>query len=203
MAKRRISAKQRRIYRRRRIVAAVLAVVAVVLCGGVVGLLVKGVGAVNYAINKDDINAISRQAAPSPKEVSGVKNCTANDLDLDLSASSPTLSLGGSVKFTATIKHHGSASCLIDGSDASRVLTITSGNETIWHSDSCPANSRMLLMTGNDKDIQTLTWNANSTGEQCQQDSALPNVERGTYVARLSLKGDDKVQSDPVSVVVQ
>ncbi|MCI1664519.1 MAG: hypothetical protein LKI23_06180 [Bifidobacterium crudilactis] len=88
MAKRRISAKQRRIYRRRRIVAAVLAVVAVVLCWGIVWLLVKGVGAVNYAINKDDINAISRQAAPSPKEVSGVKNCTANDLDLDLSASS-------------------------------------------------------------------------------------------------------------------
>jgi hypothetical protein len=203
MAKRRISAQQRRIYRRRRIVAAVLAVVAIALCWGIGWLLVRGVSAVNYAIHKDDINAITRQAVPSPKEVSGIKDCTANDVDLSLSAESAALSLGGSVKFTATIKHHGAASCLIDGSNASRVLTITSGNTTIWRSDSCPVDSRMLLMTGNDKDIQTIAWNANATGEQCQQDSALPNVERGTYVARLSLKDNDKVQSDPVSVVVQ
>ncbi|MCH4159746.1 MAG: hypothetical protein LKF41_03650 [Bifidobacterium sp.] len=203
MAKRRISARQRRIYRRRRIVAGMLAVVIIALCWGFGWLLVRGVSAINYAINKDDINAIARQAAPSPKEVSGVKDCTANDVDLSVSASSATLSLAGSVKFTATIKHHGAASCLIDGSNASRVLTITSGNETIWRSDSCPVDSRMLLMAGNDKDIQTITWNANATGEQCQQDAALPNVNRGTYVAKLSLKSNDKVQSDPVSVVVQ
>lgn len=203
MAKRKISAKQRRIYRRRRIIAALVAVVFLVLCWGIGWLLVRGVSAVNYAINKDDINAISREAAPSPKEISGVQDCTGDDVDLTLSANSATASLGGSVQFVATIKHHGASSCLIDGSNASRVLTITSGNETIWRSDSCPVDSRMLLMAGNDKDIQTITWNANATTSQCQQDSALLNVQRGTYVAKLSLKEDAKVQSAPVSIAVQ
>ena len=105
-------------------------------------------------IHHDEVYAISRDATPAPKKVSNVKDCSASDVTLQLSAASQSVPVGGSLDFTATIVHEGSGNCLVDGSDSGRVLTITSGQETIYKSDVCPADSRLLLMAKGDKDVR-------------------------------------------------
>ena len=209
--KRRISKKQQAIYRRRRIVAGTVLLLMVIInvresrqvfC---VYSLGRGIGAVNSMIHHDEVYAISRDATPAPKKVSNVKDCSASDVTLQLSAASQSVPVGGSLDFTATIVHEGSGNCLVDGSDSGRVLTITSGQETIYKSDVCPADSRLLLMAKGDKDVQKVTWNtnANATLAKCTDESGWAKVNAGTYVAQLSLKDHPKVKSDPVTFTVQ
>ena len=164
----------------------------------------RGIGAVNTMIHHDEVYAISRDATPAPKKVSNVKDCSASDVTLQLSAASQSVPVGGSLDFTATIVHEGSGNCLVDGSDSGRVLTITSGQETIYKSDVCPADSRLLLMAKGDKDVQKVTWNtnANATLAKCTDESGWAKVNAGTYVAQLSLKDHPKVKSDPVTFTV-
>ena len=162
------------------------------------------IGAVNTMIHHNEVYAISRDATPAPKKVSNVKDCSASDVTLQLSAASQSVPVGGSLDFTATIVHEGSGSCLVDGADSGRVLTITSGQETIYKSDVCPADSRLLLMSKGDKDVQKVTWNtdANATLTECTDESGWAKVNAGTYVAQLSLKDHPKVKSDPVTFTV-
>ncbi|WP_165775896.1 hypothetical protein [Bifidobacterium scaligerum] len=203
--KRKLSKKKRAMYRRRRIVALLIVLVGLALIGTCVYSLGRGIGAINTLIHHDDIYAISRDAVPTPKKVSSVKDCTAKDVSLELSSKSQSVGVGGSLDFTATIVYEGSSSCLVDGSDAGRVLTITSGNDTIYRSDLCAADSRMLLMAKGDKDTQTLTWNTDANGSlaECTDEDTWARVNAGTYVAQLSLKDHPKVTSDKVVFTVE
>lgn len=203
--KRRISKKQQAIYRRRRIVAGTVLLLIIALIVFCVYSLGRGIGAVNSMIHHDEVYAISRDATPAPKKVSNVKDCSAKDLSLDLSSASQSVPVGGSLEFTAKIVHDGSDSCLVDGSDAGRVLTITSGQQTVYTSALCATDSRMLLMAKGDKDIQQLKWNADSNAAltECTDEADWPRVNAGTYVAQLSLKDHPKVKSDPVTFTVE
>ena len=188
-----------------RIVAGTVLLLIIALIVFCVYSLGRGIGAVNSMIHHDEVYAISRDATPAPKKVSNVKDCSASDVTLQLSAASQSVPVGGSLDFTATIVHEGSGNCLVDGSDSGRVLTITSGQETIYKSDVCPADSRLLLMAKGDKDVQKVTWNtnANATLAKCTDESGWAKVNAGTYVAQLSLKDHPKVKSDPVTFTVQ
>lgn len=189
-------------YLRRRIavgIALILVLALVVFC---VVSLARGATAV-VALATREQPSVARSSLPSPSETSAVKDCGSGDLSLQLTASSQTVAVGGSVDFTVTIVHEGSGSCLVDGSNSSRVLTITSGNDTVWTSASCPSDSRMLLMAKGDKDTATITWNADRTGSSCEEDSDLPRVDAGTYVAKVAMKGDASVSSPSVSVTVK
>ena len=109
------------------------------------------------------------------------------------------------MKFTATIAFvpKDSSSCLIDASDHSRVLTITSGGDTVWRSDACDVDSRKLLLAAGDTDTQTMTWNTNRSGQTCTEDSKLPKVDAGTYTAQLSMRDHPKIVSNKVTITVQ
>lgn len=203
--KRRISKKQQAIYRRRRIVAGTVLLLIIALIVFCVYSLGRGIGAVNTMVHHDEVYAISRDATPAPKKVSNVKDCSASDVTLQLSAASQSVPVGGSLDFTATIVHEGSGNCLVDGSDSGRVLTITSGQQTVYTSALCATDSRMLLMAKGDKDIQQLKWNADSNAAltECTDEADWPRVNAGTYVAQLSLKDHPKVKSDPVTFTVE
>lgn len=203
--KRRISKKQQAIYRRRRIVAGTVLLLIIALIVFCVYSLGRGIGAVNSMIHHDEVYAISRDATPAPKKVSNVKDCSASDVTLQLSAASQSVPVGGSLDFTATIVHKGSGNCLVDGSDSGRVLTITFGQQTVYTSALCATDSRMLLMAKGDKDIQQLKWNADSNAAltECTDEADWPRVNAGTYVAQLSLKDHPKVKSDPVTFTVE
>ena len=200
--KRKLSEKQRRIYRRRRIVVGIALVLVLALIGFCVYSIGRGAMAVGALVAGRDAG-IARQAVPDPTPTTGVKDCASESIALELSAASQSVPVGGSIEFAAGIAYNGTVSCLIDGSDANRVLTITSGGDQIWKSDSCPVESRMLLMAQGDKDIQTIRWNTNRSGNECVDDEDLPKVGAGTYVAQLSLKDHPEVVSQQVPLVVQ
>lgn len=202
---RRVDPRRQRIYRRRRIIvgtALVLAVALVVFC---IYSLARGAGAISDVIRHDDLTAMSRNPVPSSAKSkgTGVPDCTAKDVKLELATGSQSVGVGGSMPFTMTIRYEGTSSCLIDASNASRILTITSGNDTVWTSKACPADPVMLLMSHGDKRVDTLTWNANRTVDHCVDDADLPKVDAGTYSAQLSLRDDPKAVSDKVPFLVQ
>ena len=200
--KRKLSEKQRRIYRRRRIVVGVVLVLVLALAGFCVYSIGRGAFAVGALVAGHDVG-IARKAVPDPTPSTGVRDCVEDSISLELSTTAQTVPVGGSIDFTAGIVYSGTVSCLIDGSDANRVLTITSGDDQVWRSDSCPVESRMLMMAQGDKDIQTMRWNTNRSGSECVDDADLPKVEAGTYVAQLSLKDHPEVVSQQVPFVVQ
>lgn len=207
---------------------AVLLVVALALCGGIVFGVISVVRGVtggeqsrSQAANSQSTNSqsatksggessdaqASQSASPSssksPKKTAGIPDCTAADVDLSLTAQSAVVGVGGSVTFKAAIDHQSDQDCLIDSSTSGLVLTISSGAEEVWRSNVCPADSNLLLLNGNDKYIQSIVWNTNSSGSKCVADANLPKVNPGTYTARVSLRDAPKAESDQLSVTVQ
>lgn len=203
--KRKLSKRRRAVYRRRRIVVGIALVLAVALTVFCVYSLGRGVAAIDTTIRHDDLMAVSRKPVPAPKQKSKVKDCTASNVKLSLQSDSQSAPVGGSMKFTATIAFvpKDSSSCLIDASDHSRVLTITSGGDTVWRSDACDVDSRKLLLAAGDTDTQTMTWNTNRSGQTCTEDSKLPKVDAGTYTAQLSMRDHPKIVSNKVTITVQ
>lgn len=203
--KRKLSKQQRAVYRRRRIVVGVALILAFALTAFCVYSIGRGIGAVGQSMDARAASHVdvSRQSAPQPHRTTGIKNCDSSNIRLKLSADSTAVAVGGSIELTETITHKGGKSCLIDASDSSVVLTITSNGDTVWRSDSCPVESDLLLMAKGDRKVRTVTWNTNRTGQQCADDSSLPKVDRGTYVGRLTLKNDAKAVSDPINIKVE
>lgn len=203
--KRKLSKRRRAVYRRRRIVVGIALVLAVALAVFCVYSLGRGMAAIDTTIRHDDLMAVSRKPVPAPKQKSKVKDCTASNVKLSLQSDSQSAPVGGSMKFTATIAFvpKDSSSCLIDASDHSRVLTITSGGDTVWRSDACDVDSRKLLLAAGDTDTQTMTWNTNRSGQTCTEDSKLPKVDAGTYTAQLSMRDHPKIVSNKVTITVQ
>lgn len=197
-----LSKRQRRIYRRRRIVVGVALLTALALTVFCVYSLVRGAVAVGVRAMQG-APSVEREAMPDPAQVTGVRECLAGEVTLQLVPSAASVGVGGSLDFSASITYTGSGSCLVNGSNGNRVLTITSGGDEVWRSDSCPVDDRMLLMAKGDVDTQTITWNANRSGSECVEDASLPKVDAGTYVAQLSLADEPDVVSDPVTFTVQ
>ena len=216
MAKRRMSEKKRRMYRRRRIAAALLAVLFLLVCAGLFWGVGAGIRALRGGDGGQGASTSAQQTTKTEskdkdkqkkdagkKRSSGAPDCDKGDLALELAAPDPSTGVGGSIDFTVTIRHKGTGSCLVDGSDGGRVLVITSGQDTVWRSDACPVGARTLLMATGDKDVQTITWHADRSQESCQPDQKLPRVKAGSYQAKLVLKADSNVVSQPVPVMVQ
>ena len=200
-----MSAKERkRMYRRRRIIFFSALVVVLAMCVFTVYSLVRG------AVNVHDARssaapALTRTAAPTPAQKSKVKTCTAQDVDLQLVPDATSVGIGGSLTFTEKVTYSGSdpAGCRINTAAESLVLTIKTGNDVVWRSDLCEATYRPRLFFSGVSDEQKVTWNTNRTGESCAADDQLPKVDRGTYVAQLSLKDNAKVQSQPQTITVE
>ena len=209
-----MSEKKRRMYRRRRIAAALLVVLFLLVCAGLVWGVGAGIRALRGGDEGQGASTSAQQTTKTEskdkqkkdagkKRSSGAPDCDKGDLALELAAPDPSTGVGGSIDFTVTIRHKGTGSCLVDGSDGGRVLVITSGQDTVWRSDACPVGTRTLLMATGDKDVQTITWHADRSQENCQPDQKLPRVKAGSYQAKLVLKADSNVVSQPVPVMVQ
>lgn len=190
-------------YRRRRIVVFTLLAVLLALAVFCVYSLVRGVGAVTGTGVGSSRVALERSTVPNPHPAYAVRKCTADDVTLSLGANTTTVESGGSVEFTATLTRDGGGSCLIETSGAGMVLTITSGDETVWRSDSCPVDTRWLLLAKGDRDESVTTWNTNRTGGECEADASLAKVDAGTYVASMAVKDHPKIKSGSVVVKVE
>jgi hypothetical protein len=195
----------RRVYRRRRIVAIVAIIAALALIGTFVWALVASVSSVGHAaynyVHRDQLTSLSKDAVPDSAAAMGLSDCTSDQLKLTLTPTTDSVSSGGKMSFSAQLQHVGSVSCLVDASDSSRILTITSGDQTMWSSKLCPASSRSLLMSDSDKDIQTITWDTTSSASECDATASTP-AAAGTYKAQLSMKGMSDVTSKSVTFQV-
>ncbi|ETY71932.1 hypothetical protein [Bifidobacterium moukalabense] len=206
--KRKRSKRQQAMFRRRRIVVGIAALIAITFVVFCIYSISQGIVAVNREVHHADVYAISRKKVPSPSEEeqkSGVPDCGASNVSLSLTPASQSLAVGGTLDFTTTVKYDGSSKvgCLVDVSASGVVLTIRSGDDVIWKSDVCPADQDLRLIAKGDKVQGTITWPGDRTGSECADDATLPRVDRGTYVAQLSIAGHAKAKSDPVTVTVE
>ncbi|MCI1934952.1 MAG: hypothetical protein LKJ44_05285 [Bifidobacteriaceae bacterium] len=199
------SAQMEKIYRRRRLVVLSILIVAlaalITLTWGVVRGVASVGGAVENYMHRDELTALNRKEVPRTLLNKGISDCTAEQISVALSTSSSSVTSGGTLKFTAEIAHSGNTSCLVDGSDASRVLTISSGDETIWTSALCSTGARLLLMSEGDKDIQTLTWDTTASGSKCGKKASTP-AAAGTYRAKLTMRDLPGVESKEITFKV-
>lgn len=196
----------KKVYLRRRLVAIGALLVALAVIGTFIWSLVMSVGSVGHAaynyMHKDELTALNRGEVPQTMLNTGIQDCTADQLTLSLSVVSDSVTSGGSLQFTAELGHKGKISCLVDGSDSSRVLTITSGDETVWSSALCKAGARSLLISDNQKDVQTLTWSTSASSTQCGKKASKP-AAAGTYKAKLSLRDVPDVESKEITFEVK
>ena len=140
--KRRLSKRQRQMYRRRRIAVLVGLVAFLALAVFCVYSLVRGASLVPAWVGADERMAVTRATQPPvPVRKSKVRVCSANDIELALDPASASVPVGGSLEFTARITYTGKdpAGCYVDGADDGRVLLISSGSDVVWRSDACEA----------------------------------------------------------------
>lgn len=210
-------AQMQKIYRRRRIIALlILLAVIAALVAGIVGIshaLSHRAPAPSSSASVTSSASSSASAPPSTSsqensgrseksKLSGIPDCTSSYLSLSLDSNTSTVQAGSSVIFSMTMSHQGKKDCLIDASASSRVLVITSGNATVWRSDVCESESRMLLMTGKDKDTQSLSWPTTTSQSVCKASKDLKTVNPGTYKAYIFIKSDPAIKSNELTLTV-
>lgn len=203
--KRMTAAERKRLYRRRRIVFFSALAVVLALAVFTVYSLVRGAVSVHGMAGASAAPALSRAEVPAAPQRSKVETCTPGDVDVQLVPDATSVGVGGSLNFTERVAYVGKSpeGCRMNTAADSLVLTITSGSDVIWRSDVCEAAYRPRLFFADVTDEQKIAWNTNRMGDSCVADDQLPKVDRGTYVAQLSLKDDPKVQSKPQTITVE
>lgn len=199
------AAERKRLYRRRRIVFFSALAVVLALAVFTVYSLVRGAVSVHGMAGASAAPALSRAEVPAAPQRSKVETCTPGDVDVQLVPDATSVGVGGSLDFTERVAYVGKSpeGCRMNTAADSLVLTITSGSDVIWRSDVCEAAYRPRLFFADVTDEQKIAWNTNRAGTSCVADDQLPKVDRGTYVAQLSLKDDPKVQSKPQTITVE
>lgn len=135
---------------------------------------------------------------------SGVKigNCSQSDLKIELSVPVASVTPGGNIAFIATLRHLGEKDCLVDASDGSRVLIIKNAAGNVWRSDACESVSRRLLMTKDDTDVQTVTWDTALSTAGCPVEGKIEQAQPGAYTAYIQMKDDSSIVSNEVAFSV-
>lgn len=135
---------------------------------------------------------------------SGVKigNCSQSDLKIELSVPVASVTPGGNIAFIATLRHLGEKDCLVDASDGSRVLIIKNAAGNVWRSDACESVSRRLLMTKDDTDVQTVTWDTALSTAGCPVEGKIEQAQLGAYTAYIQMKDDSSIVSNEVAFSV-
>lgn len=171
--------------------------------------LFRGVKAVVSLVRgRSQESSITREAAPRVVQSDiGVAECTSSDITLSIGMSNVSVALGGSAQFEVSATYTQSASCLLDASNSSMVITVTSGDDMIWRSNVCDDDEHWLLLAKGDVYRATRTWNTVRSYESCQVDDSgneiaeeSAHVNAGTYNATVTWDG---VTSDPVSFIIQ
>jgi hypothetical protein len=147
--------------------------------------------------------ASDKAAPPEPIDLSGpADTCLPESLDVRLSADATTITAGDPVTFSVRVRNVGLAPCLVDGSDASRSVTITdaSGKERVWSSGDCAEGERMLLLGPGDGWAQDVRWSFVRTVKGCE--GGQPAVEPGDYRAKVTLDDVPGARSNVINFTV-
>ncbi|MFD6137777.1 hypothetical protein [Isoptericola sp. NPDC060257] len=177
--------------------------VVVLLCAvGVVGGYGLGQavdGARSLLAGPESLPA-DKVAAPEPLKLGGpATTCRADDVELRLSSSAPTVTAGSPMSFMVRVTNVGRVPCLFDGDAASRAVTITddTGKEKVWSSADCSDGSRPLLLGPEGVDAGEVHW---KSVQGCAKKA--PVVGAGTYEATASLEDVPGATSEPLTFTV-
>ncbi|MCA5895091.1 hypothetical protein LEP48_17310 [Isoptericola sp. NEAU-Y5] len=184
-----------------------LAVVAL-LCGvGVVGGygIGRGLDAVQAMLPGANPGLpADKEAPPEPIDLTGpATTCRSDALDLAVSPSSTTITVGDPLVFSVRVTNAGRVPCLFDGSDTSRTVTVTgpSSKDRVWSSGDCADDGEKLLLLGAEHVAsRDLRWSSARSAPGCAKDSAA--LEPGTYQVRATLGDVDGATSAAVSFTV-
>lgn len=157
------------VYVRRRVVA--LLAVGVLAAG-----LVWGLGKVFGILRSAWADAVAEQTAPRAEPVQPGP-CPPADLRWTMAPQSSRA--GSPVEFVLTVRNGSPESCLVDAG-ASLVLTVTSGDDSIWSTAHCGTGESVPLLLGpDDEATRTVTWQGSRTAPGCTEVSS--RVHSGTY----------------------
>jgi hypothetical protein len=127
-------------------------------------------------------------ASPSPSGSAGIPRCTTDDLSVTLSTDKREYSGGESATFTGTFRNTSGSPCRLHSTVASRVWTVTSGEDTVWTTAGCsPTGSTTAKKLSGDRTATvSITWDGHRNDSSCTAGSvALP----GTYVLKATFGG--------------
>lgn len=140
-----------------------------------------------------------KEHPPEPVNLTGpADRCTADVLDLTLAADRTTFGPGQPVTFHLAVTNAGRVPCLVDGSDGSWAVTVTSGEDRVWSSADCSAEERMLLLGPDDVYRREVRWSDVRSAPGCAEGQ--PDLAAGTYTARAALGDVADATSPEVAV---
>ncbi|OKL53928.1 hypothetical protein BSZ39_06685 [Bowdeniella nasicola] len=185
-------------------------VVAAIVLLALVGLVAWGAWAIAKAITESFSSSstptMEETVNPSPsssaewaaldeqdrlKALKGVKPevCPSGDVALTLDVANRS---GGDYNLVAKLTNKFPIPCLIDTPDQRIDVVITSGDETIWTSASCPGEAVTLLLSPDEETTRTIVWPAQHRTAGCEAGEA---AKPGVYKAKVSIGGTSETTS--------
>ncbi|MDO5700245.1 MAG: hypothetical protein Q4P36_02095 [Bowdeniella nasicola] len=110
------------------------------------------------------------------------EECPADSLNLAVNASS--LADGG-VQLEVTIDNTYPVPCTVGTSKSPLTATISSGDDTIWSTTTCPGDPTVLLLPGGEQATRTITWPGTRRTSGCDAEGS---AEAGVYHAEVSIR---------------
>jgi hypothetical protein len=145
-----------------------------------------------------------KAAPPDPIDRSGpADTCLPEELAIELTASATSVQVGSPLTFGVRVENVGRAPCLVDGSDASRAVTITdvTGKDRVWSSADCSGGEQLLLLGPGDVAPQRdVRWSSVRTVPGCA--GGQPPVVPGEYQAQVTLADVPGATSEVVRFTV-
>jgi len=179
------------VYRRRR---AVLGTIAVLVLAAVIFGVAQAVSFVKDRFGSDDPEAMptttAESSGPSEEELANPQICSSSALELKVDPASTTVAAGSSLEVPITVTNEGKVQCLVDVGNSSMQMTVTSGDDTVWSTDQCPANpeEHQVLLAPGATEKDAITWSGTRSDEGCPKDA--PAAEPGTYQVEVSVAAD-------------
>lgn len=153
-------------YVRRRIFVGVIASFVLVIVCFCVFSIAKGISDLSSGLFSFHEVNISRKSVPDPRPASLTRDCTSQDLRLELSSKNQNVSMGGSLDFTARIIFVGKGSCLVDASNNSLVMAISDTNSSDTSKDKSEDNSDKGTTENSDKNSEDLSKNSDKNSDE-------------------------------------
>ena len=154
---------------------------------GITALIVLGVMRA-AAWLQDTIRTQNQQSAAASVETfyPDPVECTVEDLDAEVSLPDST-AVGSGLAVQVTFTNTGTQPCLLDIGGASLGGVVTSGEDTIWESGTCPASpeEKLLLIDVDDQTSAAVSWDGNRSVSDCSETGE--QAQAGTYRIRLTL----------------
>ncbi len=122
----------------------------------------------------------------------GTRACGVDDVQITVAANEANYPAETLPVFNVRVAHTSASPCFLSTSGADSIMLITSGNDRIYSTADCPAestlNPRDFLLTDNAEEQFQVSWGrTRSTEGSCDKPEATP--QPGTYNATVTIQG--------------